>query len=221
MRGRLTMATPNFANRTLYHGDNLPFLRGINSGTIHLIATDPPFNKGRDFHATPDSLAAGARFGDEAEAGHQSAGPTLSRAEMVDILLEENGMACAGCDREFDDPLYLQLDHKTPRSEGGLNHISNRMLLCGRATLSSRPPNLERIAVGEPQARAHGDERRMTVSSETENVPDDTARMDAYVTLSEGILDRAVQTSPVSAARVRDSRKCEARATSSAGRRRT
>ena len=40
-------------------------------------------------------------------------------------------MACAGCDREFDDPLYLQLDHKTPRSEGGLNHISNRMLLCG------------------------------------------------------------------------------------------
>ena len=58
------MATPNFANRTLYHGDNLPFLRGINSGTIHLIATDPPFNKGRDFHATPDSLAAGARFED-------------------------------------------------------------------------------------------------------------------------------------------------------------
>ena len=58
------MATPNFANRTLYHGDNLPFLRGINSGTVHLIATDPPFNKGRDFHATPDSLAAGAKFED-------------------------------------------------------------------------------------------------------------------------------------------------------------
>ena len=60
------MAEPalNIANRTLYHGDNLPFLRGINSGTIHLIATDPPFNKGRDFHATPDSLAAGARFED-------------------------------------------------------------------------------------------------------------------------------------------------------------
>ncbi|MCY3797409.1 MAG: DNA methyltransferase [Chloroflexi bacterium] len=51
-------------NRTLYHGDNLDFLRGINSETIHLIATDPPFNKNRDFHATPDSLAAGARFKD-------------------------------------------------------------------------------------------------------------------------------------------------------------
>ena len=66
------MATPNFANRTLYHGDNLPFLRGINSGTIHLIATDPPFNKGRDFHATRDSLAAGARFEDKAGADHQT-----------------------------------------------------------------------------------------------------------------------------------------------------
>ena len=40
-------------------------------------------------------------------------------------------MVRASCDREFDDPLYLQLDHKTPRSQGGLNHISNHMLLCG------------------------------------------------------------------------------------------
>ena len=54
----------NFANRTLYHGDNLDFLRGMNSGTVHLIATDPPFNKSKDFHATPDSLAAGASFQD-------------------------------------------------------------------------------------------------------------------------------------------------------------
>ena len=58
------MAEPNFENRTLYHGDNLDFLRGMNSETVHLIATDPPFNKNRDFHATPDSLARGARFSD-------------------------------------------------------------------------------------------------------------------------------------------------------------
>ena len=58
------MPQPNFANRTLFHGDNLPFLRGMNSGTVNLIATDPPFNKSRDFHATPDSLAAGAQFQD-------------------------------------------------------------------------------------------------------------------------------------------------------------
>ena len=58
------MSEPNFKNRSLYHGDNLEFLRAINSGTVHLIATDPPFNKGKDFHATPDSLAAGAKFQD-------------------------------------------------------------------------------------------------------------------------------------------------------------
>ena len=56
------MADRNFQNRTLFHGDNLDFLRGMNSGTVNLIATDPPFNKSRDFHATPDSLSAGARF---------------------------------------------------------------------------------------------------------------------------------------------------------------
>ena len=54
----------NFLNRTLFHGDNLDFLRGMNSETVDLVATDPPFKKGRDFHATPDSLAAGAKFED-------------------------------------------------------------------------------------------------------------------------------------------------------------
>ena len=58
------MGTPNFDNRTLFHGDNLDFLLGMNDETVDLIATDPPFNKGKDFHATPDSLAAGGRFQD-------------------------------------------------------------------------------------------------------------------------------------------------------------
>ena len=58
------MALPNFENRTLFQGDNLPFLQGLNSATVDLIATDPPFNKSKDFHATPNSLASGARFTD-------------------------------------------------------------------------------------------------------------------------------------------------------------
>ncbi len=58
------MAERNFQNRTLFKGDNLDFLQGMNGGTVDLIATDPPFNKGKDFHATPESLAAGARFQD-------------------------------------------------------------------------------------------------------------------------------------------------------------
>ena len=55
---------PNWENRTLFHGDNLRFLRAMNSESVRLIATDPPFNKGRDFHATPDSLSSGASFQD-------------------------------------------------------------------------------------------------------------------------------------------------------------
>ena len=58
-------------------------------------------------------------------------GPKMSRAEMMDALIEDFGLVCQGCDREFDDKRYLQLDHNTPRSDGGLNHISNRVLLCG------------------------------------------------------------------------------------------
>ena len=54
----------NVPNRTLYHGDNLDFLRALNNESVHLIATDPPFKKNRDFHATPDSLADGAGFKD-------------------------------------------------------------------------------------------------------------------------------------------------------------
>ena len=34
----------NFPDSTLYELDNLPVLRGMNSGTVDLIATDPPFN---------------------------------------------------------------------------------------------------------------------------------------------------------------------------------
>ena len=59
------MTNLNVPNRTLYHGDNLNFLRGINSECIDLIATDPPFNKGQDFHANTTSSAAGAQFQDK------------------------------------------------------------------------------------------------------------------------------------------------------------
>ena len=36
----------------------------MNSNTVDLIATDPPFNKGRDFHATPDKLGRAPKFQD-------------------------------------------------------------------------------------------------------------------------------------------------------------
>lgn len=57
-------------------------------------------------------------------------GHKWSRAEMYEHLLEQQGMRCQGCDRVFDDPRYLELDHNVPRADGGINHISNRILLC-------------------------------------------------------------------------------------------
>ena len=58
-------------------------------------------------------------------------GPKMTRAQMYVHLLSQHGVKCQGCDRMFDDPRYLELDHNTPRSDGGINHISNRILLCG------------------------------------------------------------------------------------------
>ena len=58
-------------------------------------------------------------------------GQRWTRAQMYEYLLQQFSPKCRGCDRDFDDPRYLQLDHNTPRSDGGLNHTSNRVLLCG------------------------------------------------------------------------------------------
>ena len=51
-------------NRTLFHNDNLPVMRGLPSESVDLVYFDPPWNKNKDFHATPDSLSAGAKFVD-------------------------------------------------------------------------------------------------------------------------------------------------------------
>ena len=58
------MSEPNFTNRTLWTGDNLDILRGMNSETVDLIYLDPPFNSNRDYAAPVGSKAAGAAFKD-------------------------------------------------------------------------------------------------------------------------------------------------------------
>ena len=54
----------NWANRTVFTGDNLDVLRGMDSGTVDLIYADPPFNSNRDYSAPIGSEAAGAAFKD-------------------------------------------------------------------------------------------------------------------------------------------------------------
>ena len=58
------MTTPNWSNRTLWTGDNLDIMRGMNSETVDLIYLDPPFNSNRDYSAPIGSEAAGAAFKD-------------------------------------------------------------------------------------------------------------------------------------------------------------
>ena len=58
------MTTPNFADKTIWTGDNLDILRGMNSDCVDLIYLDPPFNSNQDYAAPVGSLAAGAAFKD-------------------------------------------------------------------------------------------------------------------------------------------------------------
>lgn len=54
----------NIPNRTLFVADNLRVMRGIDSESIDLIATDPPFNSKRSFNAPLGSKAAEQKFDD-------------------------------------------------------------------------------------------------------------------------------------------------------------
>jgi len=58
------MAEPNWTNRTMWTGDNLDIMRGMNSESVDLIYLDPPFNSNRNYAAPIGSEAAGAAFKD-------------------------------------------------------------------------------------------------------------------------------------------------------------
>ena len=54
----------NFADRTIWTGDNLDILRGLNSTSVDLIYLDTPFNSNRNYAAPVGSSAAGAAYKD-------------------------------------------------------------------------------------------------------------------------------------------------------------
>jgi len=58
------MSELNGTNQTLWTGDNLDVMRGMNSESVDLIYLDPPFNSNRDYAAPIGSEAAGAAFKD-------------------------------------------------------------------------------------------------------------------------------------------------------------
>ena len=58
------MSEPNWKNETIWTGDNLEIMRGMNSASVDLIYLDPPFNSKHNYAAPIGSKAAGAAFKD-------------------------------------------------------------------------------------------------------------------------------------------------------------
>ena len=58
------LGLPNWENRTVFTGDNVDILRGMNSESVDLIYLDPPFNSNRNYSAPVGSEATGAAFKD-------------------------------------------------------------------------------------------------------------------------------------------------------------
>ena len=54
----------NVNPKTIFTGDNLPIIRGMNSESVDLIYLDPPFNSNANYAAPIGSEAAGAEFKD-------------------------------------------------------------------------------------------------------------------------------------------------------------
>ena len=59
-----TVGVCNVPNRSIFEGDNLDVMRGINDACVDLIYLDPPFNSNRSYAAPIGSKAAGAAFKD-------------------------------------------------------------------------------------------------------------------------------------------------------------
>ena len=57
-------AEPNWSDKTIWTGDNLYVMRGMNSESVDLIYLDPPFNSKANYAAPIGSAAAGAAFKD-------------------------------------------------------------------------------------------------------------------------------------------------------------
>ena len=58
------MAEQNFPDNAIYELDNLDVLRGMNSETVDLVATDPPFNTRRNRSGTAGFYVDSWRWGD-------------------------------------------------------------------------------------------------------------------------------------------------------------
>ena len=91
-----SMGEANWKNRTIWTGDNLDIMRGMNSESIDLIYLDPPFNSNRDYAAPIGSQAAGAAFKDTwtlSDVDQAWHGETADRQPALYAIIDAAGLA--------------------------------------------------------------------------------------------------------------------------------
>ena len=93
LRQEMSTATTtlNAASRTVWTGDNLDIMRGLNSASIDLIYLDPPFNSRRDYAAPSGSNAEGAGFKDTWTACDLS-------TDWVELIVDKHPKVFAACE---------------------------------------------------------------------------------------------------------------------------
>ena len=119
----MTFPTMNCENQTVFIGDNLPILRGLNSGIADLIATDPPWNKEKRFNHV---------FGTNPQDGKGKTKPGFDDAwTLDDVKKEEHELL----NDQHPDIYHLCTLARKMHSEGMMAYLvmmSSRMLECHR-----------------------------------------------------------------------------------------
>ena len=114
----------NDINRTLYVADNLRVMRGMDSASVDLIATDPPFNSKRSFNAPLGSKAARQRFDDRwrwdevADEWHDLLAadhPAIKEVVEAAVVIEGGKIAERGIETGIDNSIAAFIAWMAPR----------------------------------------------------------------------------------------------------------
>ena len=106
------MAEINVENRSLFVGDNLDVLRGINSECVDLIYLDPPFNSKKNYAAPIGSRAAGAKFDDFwtlDEINRETLSRLLADGEPEGYVIAAAGQAAGESTQSYLTMMYERL----------------------------------------------------------------------------------------------------------------
>ena len=135
------MADANFADKTIWTGDNLDILRGMNS---ECVAADKLGRKWVGIDISPKAVElVNMRFqqtmGGLFHHGYVTARTDIPRRTDIDaaipyrqnkhVLFGQQEGLCNGCKGDFSFKLF-EVDHHVPRSRGGTDHMENLQLLC-------------------------------------------------------------------------------------------